>query len=925
MRPASGRAQGAPSRGFTLSRPWLRSLLHALLVVGSGSALAWTDLVESGHPGPADGIHVTDGSYVMDVGELQVNITNHGLIGSQYSMVSTYADAPSAQWPAGSGNEYLWAAGLWIGALVNGQPLVSTGQYERELRPGDDLRDTIYETREGVIVRPGAEARVTGARAPDPLRDDDGDGREDEDLPDGYDNDGDGLVDEDFGQLGRQMMVCTMYDNTRLAQEEYPDHEPLGIKVVQSSFAWNSEENDDFVVFDYEIENVGRWILENVYVGLFADCDIGPRDAEETGQNDMAGYYEGETRASDGTFMPVSFGYMYDADPSGALPGYFGVMFVGDKKSSRIQIRSFQRFSGQTPYEMGGDPTNDPERYEILGLDEHDPDVPEGMRNDYRFLVSTGPWRSLSPGRKLRFSLAFVMGESLEDLIRNGAEIMRIYEGAYFDLDNDPTTGIRGRETELCFPEIPDPETGIYRYDADFFQMLCVPENYPMNLIKPEDFEQDPETGWWCIWVNSDNCEECDRRSGHRCRQDGPWFYYFMNFWDCNQTQLSPERRVGCTGVGGRESPVTWIADAPPPTPGLRVWPANHAVHVYWDNASEVEPMYARDVYGFESYRIWRADNWARPPGSTLETGPASNLWRLLAEYDVVNHYILNRTDFEPFEVDTLPLGDNTGFADIVYRPRCLDDPRFTGLAEAMQEVVDGDVEGAWRVRPPLRDSTGQVVPGLEVLLPWEGHPTVLDTFFAVAERPADPEAGVVGKTATRYYEYVDWLAANGRIYFYAVSSTAHHLTRRAEGYIPISGGLDENLRGNFDVAVPGSRAQTAAERRRDGADIYVYPNPATRRSLAAFQPLKPNADDPTGLRVMFANLPRARNTLKIFTLDGDHVATIEHDGTGGHGEVSWNLVSLNGQQVVSGIYLYTVHSDDARFEDFIGKFVLIR
>ena len=58
-------------------------------------------------------------------------VTNHGLIGSQYSMVSTYADAPSGQWPAGSGIEYLWAAGLWIGGKVHGQPRVTTGQYER--------------------------------------------------------------------------------------------------------------------------------------------------------------------------------------------------------------------------------------------------------------------------------------------------------------------------------------------------------------------------------------------------------------------------------------------------------------------------------------------------------------------------------------------------------------------------------------------------------------------------------------------------------------------------------------------------------------------------------------------------------------------------------------------------------------------------
>ena len=109
------------------------------------------------------------------------------------------------------------------------------------------------------------------------------------------------------------------------------------------------------------------------------------------------------------------------------------------------------------------------------------------------------------------------------------------------------------------------------------------------------------------------------------------------------------------------------------------------------------------------------------------------------------------------------------------------------------------------------------------------------------------------------------------------------------------------------------------------GANIYVYPNPATPRSLAQFQELFPNADDPTGMRVMFTNLPQARNTISIYTLDGDLVTEQIHDGRDGYGQISWNLVSRNGQQVVSGVYLYVVQSDDSRFDDFIGKFVVVR
>jgi len=129
----------------------------------------------------------------------------------------------------------------------------------------------------------------------------------------------------------------------------------------------------------------------------------------------------------------------------------------------------------------------------------------------------------------------------------------------------------------------------------------------------------------------------------------------------------------------------------------------------------------------------------------------------------------------------------------------------------------------------------------------------------------------------------------------------------------------------SFNNSEPATEAQTKADRDANGANIFVYPNPATREALNEFQELLPNGDDPTGVRVRFANLPEARNTIEIFTMSGDLVETLNHDGTGGYGEATWNLISRNGQEIVSGIYLYVVSSDDGAFEDFIGKFVVVR
>jgi hypothetical protein len=55
-------------------------------------------------------------------------------------------------------------------------------------------------------------------------------------------------------------------------------------------------------------------------------------------------------------------------------------------------------------------------------------------------------------------------------------------------------------------------------------------------------------------------------------------------------------------------------------------------------------------------------------------------------------------------------------------------------------------------------------------------------------------------------------------------------------------------------------------------------------------------------------------------------VEELPFDGTGGQGTIKWDLVSRNGQDVTSGVYLYSIETDtNAAFKRKIGKFVVIR
>lgn len=79
---------------------------------------------------------------------------------------------------------------------------------------------------------------------------------------------------------------------------------------------------------------------------------------------------------------------------------------------------------------------------------------------------------------------------------------------------------------------------------------------------------------------------------------------------------------------------------------------------------------------------------------------------------------------------------------------------------------------------------------------------------------------------------------------------------------------------------------------------------------------------DPFTRHLDFMGLPRERCTIRVYTVAGDLVASMDHDGTQGDGQVAWNLISRNGQDVASGIYLFTV---DGPSGHQVGRFVIIR
>ena len=377
-----------------------------------------------------DKVLVTDGHVFHDTGNLWNHVSNFGLIGSQPTSSRPWSGAPSATW---NGVDYLYAAGFWIGGTVLGERLVTTGQFAMEIQATDAPADSIYATAQGALQ---------GMRFPWPGADDDGDGMEDEDPLDGMDNDLDGQVDEDFAAISSQHFRCLMYDNLARIVEAYPDHTPLNLQVVQQSFQWDDPLAADFIGYEYRVTNVGVTDIDNVHCGMFADFDIGA-----TPDDDMAGSWVGDVDTPWGT-VPVSVGYMRNDDVAGAPPGYVGFVMCGvetdaatGNPANPLAMHSFQKTSGQASFEQGGDPTNDDQRYELLSLEDRDPDTLPGQATDFRVIVSTPGLTTLAPGETVVFRTALVIGDGLEGMLATAGEAVVTALGKYYDRDGDPANG----------------------------------------------------------------------------------------------------------------------------------------------------------------------------------------------------------------------------------------------------------------------------------------------------------------------------------------------------------------------------------------------------------------------------------------------------------------------------------------------------
>lgn len=170
---------------------------------------------------------------------------------------------------------------------------------------------------------------------------------------------------------------------------------PVGMKLYQTAYAWTSEHNQDYVIYEYTIKNPTANDMDSIYLGIFGDWDIGNKTNNEA-------RFESSK----------DIGYVYE--PGGYYAG------VKALRSNRVNYYTFD-MTGQTGGINISDMFDDGEEYESMTSGIANPQSSGDVAN----IISQGPYK-VSSGDSVVIAFAILAGENLNALKTNAqyAELM---------------------------------------------------------------------------------------------------------------------------------------------------------------------------------------------------------------------------------------------------------------------------------------------------------------------------------------------------------------------------------------------------------------------------------------------------------------------------------------------------------------------
>lgn len=184
----------------------------------------------------------------------------------------------------------------------------------------------------------------------------------------------------------------------------------------------------------------------------------------------------------------------------------------------------------------------------------------------------------------------------------------------------------------------------------------------------------------------------------------------------------------------------------------------------------------------------------------------------------------------------------------------------------------------------------------------------ILGSFEVLAE--FDLADNAIGRNTGLAFKYIDHVP-NGEEFYYAVVSFDQGAP--SFGITTLESSPLINL---TKVAASALPASTFGDKR-----VWVEPNPYIERS--GFEDFQlPDQRAVENFRIIdFVNVP-SPSTIRIFTIDGDLVQTLEHNNPNSS-RARWNLLTRNTRPIASGIYLFAIETPSGDRQ--VGRFIVVK
>jgi hypothetical protein len=829
-----------------------------------------------------------------DVGNMALAVSNFGQFGvGNYNSRDCFTRKViySCEYPRESRTKYLYSGELWVGAIVDGDTLVTTGAAEFSPAIAPQGYPNIYSTMDP------SQPEYEGA-----------------------------ISEEDFEVVYSDTCVrCT----SQLDGLDSRPHRPLGIEVTCRSMAWSYSYADDFVLMDYKIKNIGTRRLNRLYIGIFVDADILTmieESARRGFEDDLCGFQHKQPAGylhppcpADSDIVNVAWA----ADNDGGLVGPIRYnppvvnitatrIIRTPRDSMDVSFNWWAWVGGYTTTFFGpqmrsshrdmlgeGYPQGDRDYYHLLSNKEFDYDQArildidaldtvwtsaptQWARNwadgmDSRYLLSFGPF-VLDPDKTLPFTLAYVGGKNFH-----------VDAGNFANLPDKPDFWYTG----VDFSDLANNATWAeWIYDNPGV-----------------DTDSDGYAGEFTICnAGDDSTWRCDTLIDSSAQPDTN---YVFCHWAYDVADTIWRRGDGVPDFRGA---------MPPPAPKVRVYPSNGKIRIVWNGAlSENTPdVFTRDQ-DFEGYRVYVARDSRQSSFSVVASFDRQDWNRYIWDY--------GRDEFvlvvNPMTLEELRCQFADSCNDTSWHPEQF--PRTNPL------VVDGGPMGQDKVyfftpqdynRSIMANDPDNATTPIKKAYPDAPRPPVLDVDSIRARYPDGEDTLYLTEDGyIKYYEYEYTLDGLLPTVSYWINVTAFDYGSPTTGL----GSLETNPALNPQEVYAMDRFDYAAGER---GEVYVYPNPYRGDEDYRAQGFEGRgvSDKPVDRtrRIMFANLP-PRCTIRIYSLDGDLVREITHDVDPNSPVAQldhWDLISRNSQQPVSGLYYWTVEDNLGSVQ--IGKLVVI-